>query len=461
MNKKIAMSYCSQFRDKKEEETGQSSPDTQSLYMDHNPEKMFGVISHSSREKNPLPATDPILLYGGNSKKQVEVISQFTEDAGQSLFGVISLPTTTETGHSSPDTQSLYMDYNPEKMFQDNPESFDPKLHRRNKCKGWKTTGGAIAEAKRQYELRVVNEELLGHPYTQEMTIALKVEVDEKTARAIADTISYAIRYATRHDPQKPEYCRDLHINRDNHLDWHHTFETYHDFEKVKKQLRKTITKKHNLRGRQFEIETKPYTDDGWLLYVGRVKKDGWHKDRYGDSHKTDDFYYKDRVLFSKDCKLRRTTYTSNLWVKPIAELQKIIEQRKNTTFIEHNPQVVEHIDHNAKFAYGMMVDDYTKTDEELARIRLEDIREDIITATRKDWGRKYHKGLSNEENLFLFLNPSIDLEIEEETKELKGRGKVQAVRKMIADLDKPAPIALETGGECRLADTTPGVMAV
>ena len=451
------MSYCSLSTEKKEEEKGQSSPDTQSTYMDANSEKRVGVISHSSREKNPLPATDPILLYGGNSKKQVEVISQFTEDAGQSLFGVISLPTTTKTGQSSPlpatDPILLYGG-NSKKLYQENPQHLDP--NRWVKTRGWKTTLGAISEADHQKELLVLNQELWGRSYTQEMTFALKVELDEETIQAIGQTIKYAIGYATRQDEEKPEYRCDIHTNTKNHIDWHFTFLTKHDFGKVKSQLRKTITKKHSLNGRDFEIETKPYQDDGWLDYVLRVKKNGYHGRK-----PVKDYYHNKRVLFAKECKLRRYTNTKNFYIKPVAELQKTIEERKNIQFIEHNPQVVEQIDHNAKFAYGMMVDDYTKTDEELARITLEGVREDIITATRKDWGRKYRQGLSNEEVSFLILNPMIDLEIEEETKELKGRGKVQAVRKMIAHLDKPAPIAVDAGGECRLADTTPGKMAV
>lgn len=108
--------------------------------------------------------------------------------------------------HTPPDTDPTSITI----LYQDKPEYINNDLHRRNKARGWKTTIGAIAEARKIKQLRIINEELLGHSYTKTISVALKVEKSEKELKDIYTTIYKAIY------KHKASFCWDIHATREN-----------------------------------------------------------------------------------------------------------------------------------------------------------------------------------------------------------------------------------------------------
>ena len=164
------------------------------------------------------------------------------------------------------------------------------------------------------------------------MTVALKTEKTDQQVREIATTIKYAITYATRKDQDKPKYRCDIHTNKKNRIDWHFTFATAHDWQAIKTYIRKTLGKKFNLTGRQVEVETKPYDDDGWLDYVLRAEKPGFH-----GTTPVKDYYHDKRTLFTKECTLRRYTNTAGFYVIGREATEKLRVERNNQKKDEAN----------------------------------------------------------------------------------------------------------------------------
>jgi hypothetical protein len=230
-------------------------------------------------------------------------------------------------------------------LHQDAPEYTSNDKDYRNKFRGWKTILGAISEANKLKQLRVINQELAGEQYTHEMSIALQIEVSEDEAKAIYQTFYSVLKRA------KANYCWDIHVDRNDCLDWHLTFRSDHDFSKLKQSIRRAITKKHNLTGRQFEIEHQPYIDHGWLDYVGRVKKSGWI-----NGQPVNDYYASKRTLFTKDCKLRRHGHTKTFYVLPLEEMEQIRKRRNQKYNRQANRKHFSH-EQNTKIVMSILKD--------------------------------------------------------------------------------------------------------